>query len=222
MACLSRPGRLGDQPRRPVSCQVVPAPLQEHQQAILELDQVDQVDEEPDQPGRKTVQPQSANLCHGRRAANHRHAAAVAVAKRRRGPAAQSAGDQACRVGPLLHGHRSDAGQRPTVGLPGVGQIAQHEDLGMARDTQVRPDDHAALTVEFRAGRRRESGSQRRRLHARSPDDGPRRDRFRPLLVAQGHTIRPDVRHDRSGVNRHAQSFQRFAGGLGQLLIIGG
>src|SRR5262249_23877719 len=69
----------GDEPGGPAARDVVPRPLHQHQQAVLEADDVHQVDEQPCQPGEVTVEAHPAQVSDGTSTANGRHAALVLV-----------------------------------------------------------------------------------------------------------------------------------------------
>src|SRR5690349_10967181 len=51
-------------------------------------------------------------------------------------------------VTPLLHRYRRDTGQRPAVLLQ-ISQVADHENLRMSWNRQIRRNQHATLTVQL-------------------------------------------------------------------------
>src|SRR6185295_13495557 len=52
----------GDQPRATPAREVVERPLHEHEQSVLEADEVHDVHEEPEKPGRIAREPERAEL----------------------------------------------------------------------------------------------------------------------------------------------------------------
>ena len=70
----------------------------------------------------------------------------------------------------------------------------------MARDGEVRVDEHPPRAVELHT----ERASQRRGLHPRGPDDRVRGDD----LVADGHRVRGDGRHRLAETDVHAEPLQ--------------
>ena len=100
----------------------------------------------------------------------------------------------------------------PPCATPGVGRsschgcdrrVADHEDLRVARDRQVRLDDHPTDPIGLRPGRRRDLPRERRRLDPGRPQDRPRRDRLLravgrehadvPVVDLDDPRLRPDL-----------------------------
>src|SRR5919199_2373079 len=69
----------GNQLRPTLARQVVPGPLEEHQELIVEADQVVDVHKQPQEPGRESGQTQSAEICHPGVTADDRQIALVDV-----------------------------------------------------------------------------------------------------------------------------------------------
>ncbi len=63
-------------------------PADEDDDAVLEPDEVPEVDEQPRDPGDQAAQPQASDVSYRRRPTDRREIALVAVAERRRIPAA--------------------------------------------------------------------------------------------------------------------------------------
>ena len=120
----------------------------------------------------KPLQLQTEDLGDRGRTPDDRHAAFVEVMKRLGRVSGEPAPDRAGHVPALLHGDGADAGQRSAALVREEREIADHEDLGVARDGEVGLDHDAAVAVE----RHSEEGPDRRRRDARGPEHGRRVD----------------------------------------------
>ena len=104
------------------------------------------------------------------------------------GAPVQAREDRAGRVLAALDPALGDAGHGP-VRLPRLDRgVADHEDLRVAGDRQVRPDLDPARLVGLGAGRRRDLPRERRRLDAGRPQHRPGGDVLRPSPPAAGST----------------------------------
>ena len=90
-------------------------------------------------------------------------------------------------MAPLLDGGLRDAGERLAVGLGESREVADDEDLRMARDREVGSDRDASRAVERHAERARERG----REDAGRPEDRPGGD----PLAAHDDGVGSDVGH---------------------------
>ncbi len=151
---------------------------------------------------------QAADVGHGFVAADDGQQALVAVAERRRVLAQAAVAQHLGHVLPLLHSHLGHAGQRLTVLLI-VGQVADDEDVGVAGQRQVRPDDEATGAVLLRPGALGQHRAQRGSAHARTPQDGVGGNAG---LFAGGilddDVAGGDLGHQHAGAYLHAQSGQ--------------
>src|SRR3989304_7468055 len=82
-----------DQAYGPFIGQVVPAPVDQHQQPVAEADQPYQVHGQPDYPGDEAAELDTVDVRHSRGAADRRHAAAVFVDEALRRPSLERAPD---------------------------------------------------------------------------------------------------------------------------------
>src|SRR5437879_4174763 len=74
-----------NEPRPAVPGEIVPGPLHEHQQSVVELDEIHQMDEQPREPGEEATEAQAAGDVGDRGvAADDRHGAAIAIVEWRR------------------------------------------------------------------------------------------------------------------------------------------
>src|SRR5215207_6160612 len=126
---------------------------EEDDDPVREPDEIRDVDAEPERPGRETAlpseRPEPADVGDTRETADDGNVAVVAVAERLVRPA-----DDAGGVRTPLHRSLGDARCR-MVRLPWLDRrIADHEDLGMPRDRQVRLDQDAPRPICRGAGRR--------------------------------------------------------------------
>ncbi len=108
-------GLCGNQPRPTVASAVIARPLDEHQQAVLEGDQIGEVDKQPGQPRHPTCKVSLAQIGHSFSAPYDGHTATVAVAKMAQSVTTQTLVDQPGYVSALLYGHWRHAGR----GRPG-------------------------------------------------------------------------------------------------------
>lgn len=92
--------------------EVLEAPLDEDENAALELDDVDEVDEKPDKPGGKTGNVNAENVGDGGGASDDGHFAFVEVMEaRRRSFTCKTRGDDFCGEAAALDGDLGDAGE---------------------------------------------------------------------------------------------------------------
>src|SRR5258705_4894480 len=117
----------GNQSRPAIESQVLDRPLDENQNAALELDEVHQMDECPDEPSRKTRNMDTEDVRHRMPPANDGHVAFVEIFERRQVLCALYFPRNRLRgVGSLLHGHLSDARQWLPAGAWYQRQVANH------------------------------------------------------------------------------------------------
>ena len=153
------------------------------------------------------------DLGHRRDAADGRQRALVAVVERPQRLPSEGALDVPRRMNAFLNRRRRDARNEVAVVLAHRREVADDEDLGMAGDRQVRLREHAPGAVELDAERLR----QRRRLHARRPQDGPRGDG----LVAEADLFVVELRDDRVREDFDAEAPQLRFGLRGEIGRIG-
>src|SRR5205814_10162480 len=95
-------------------------------------------------------------LGHRRVAADGGHRPVVDVAERRRATAGNQTADLAAGMVALLEGDRRHLEVQLAVPVPGTGDVADHEDLGMIAKTEVAVDGDPAAGAERQPGGRRE------------------------------------------------------------------
>ena len=101
------------------------------------------MDQEPGPPGERARPRRFRKRRDARAAADDRQRSLVVVSERMERFPADRPRDVRRGLTPLLHGHRRDARQRLAV-LHQRGEIADHEDLRMARKGELRVDQDAA------------------------------------------------------------------------------
>src|SRR5271167_2378627 len=126
-----------DEPCRSVEGEVVPRPLQEHEEPVLEFDNVHKMNEQPHQPGRETRKADPAQVRHGGRPADGRHGSLIEVMERPRALAADPSLDDFGHVAALLYSWLCDSRQRLATLMAEVGEVADHKDLGTTRQAEV-------------------------------------------------------------------------------------
>ena len=98
-----------NQPCASLLGEVVPAPLEHHQQLVIKLDQVVNVNENPDQPSREAGKSESFQVHDGGIATDNREAAHVVVLKGRQIIALEPTSNELGNVLSLLHGNGSNS-----------------------------------------------------------------------------------------------------------------
>ena len=78
------PTAFGDEARATIECRIGPGPIQEDDEAVAEADQEPQMREAPEQPGRKPVSANAAEIGDRRLAADRGEIAEIRVAEGRR------------------------------------------------------------------------------------------------------------------------------------------
>src|SRR5205807_847550 len=138
----------GDEARAAIARDVVVDPLGEHEETVLELHQIHQVDENPREPREKAGDAYETEIGDGLVAADGRQVSLIEIVEGFVcGTPVDAGADEARYVAALLHGDGRDTGQWFAVLVAEDGKIADHKDFGVARDAQVRLDNHAAGAV---------------------------------------------------------------------------
>src|SRR5207244_9947088 len=88
-------------------------------------------------PCHETMHMQAAEIGDASIAPDNRQVPFVVIAKRWQGFLLQPPADERADIATLLDGHRRHTGQRFAILMSKMGQIANHENLGMARDAEV-------------------------------------------------------------------------------------
>jgi len=158
------------------------------------------VKQRPDEPGCRTTQAKSPALEKREVLADHRHAAAVEVAKRRAWRAlAQVCAQDPTDMAALLDRDLRDARQRAVV-LHHARRIADDEHVRMLREAQLSADAGAAGTIR----RHSESLDERRGLNAGRPEHRVALD----ALPANRYTERVDLLDHDPGANLDSEPVQ--------------
>jgi hypothetical protein len=125
-------GWAGDEPSATIEGEILEAPLNEDQDAILEFDNVDEVNEEPDQPRGKTGEMQTEDIGDSRGATNDRHVSFVDIVEARgrrfaSEPRVYDFGSKAA----ALNGDLGDAGEGTAILILRDSKISYNKDLRM-------------------------------------------------------------------------------------------
>src|SRR6266704_2972314 len=120
-----------------LACDVVPSPLKEHQQFVIEANQIVDMQKQPQYPCQETMPMPAAEIGDASIAPDDRQVPFVMIAKRWQVFRLHPLADELADIATLLDGHRRHAGQRFPILMGKMGQIANHENLGMARDGEV-------------------------------------------------------------------------------------
>ena len=140
----------GDEAGAAAEGQILEAPLDEDENAALELNDVDEVDKEPDKPGGKTEKVNAENVGNGSGAADDGHVAFVEVMEARgKSFTGQARGDNFCGEAAPLNGDLGDARKGLAILILGKGEIADNEDFRMAENGEVGLDLDAAGAIGF-------------------------------------------------------------------------
>src|SRR6266516_4159165 len=107
--------RARDQPRAAAMRREADEPADEHEDAVLEADEVEEMDEEPGDPGEEAAELQSPQVGDRGCASDSGEVALVVVAERPRATAANAVANDTGRVASLLHRHRGDTWQDGVV-----------------------------------------------------------------------------------------------------------
>src|SRR3954468_8016961 len=95
-----------DHASAPASREEAERPADQHEQPVLEPDQVPEVHHEPGDPCRESAQPRNVDVRHGPRPADRREVALIAIAERLGILTAQTGLDELGGVAALLHRNR--------------------------------------------------------------------------------------------------------------------
>ena len=207
-----------DQARAAAVGQERPRPADDHDEPVGEADQVRDVDPEPEQPGDEAAlpaeRPEPRDVGDPGEPADDRDLALVRVPERRRRLAGEAPTDRLAGIRAALDAALGDARDRPTLPPRHHGGVADDEDLGVAGDGQVGPDDDPSRPIGLGAGRLGRRLDEARHLDAGRPEHGPGRKAL--LRVAHREPDRPvvDVDDLRSGSDRDAQPFELALGRL--------
>lgn len=137
----------GDQAGATVERKIEEAPLDEDNNAALELDDVDEVNEEPDEPGNEAgdVDPENVGDCGS--PADDGHIAFVEILEGRKSAAGEASFDKFGGVFSALDGDLGNAWEWFPFRVEGSGQIAEDENFGMVGDSEIRIDHEAADAI---------------------------------------------------------------------------
>src|SRR2546421_7726066 len=126
-------------------------PADQHQEAVLESDQIPQVYDEPGDPGRKPAEPDPVQVCHRAGPADRRQVSLVAVAERLVRAPAQPRFHDIGGVAALLHCDGGDSRERlgPAIVVAHAHHVPQGEDPGAAGGGQIGRDGDAPGSIQL-------------------------------------------------------------------------
>src|SRR5437867_1603225 len=111
------------------------------------------MNEQPHQPRNESGKLKPADMSNCGCSSDNRHAAAIAVMKGSDTFSCDSVLKNSPDVLTLLHRHRCDTGKR-LAGLMGtIGEIADYEDLRIARKGEIRLNHNSSSPIQFDSGR---------------------------------------------------------------------
>jgi hypothetical protein len=96
----------GNQLGTTLACDVVPSPLKEHQQFVIEANQIGDVHKQPQYPCQETMQMQAAEIGDASMAPDDHQVPFIVLAKRLQVFLPQPLADEPADIATLLHGHR--------------------------------------------------------------------------------------------------------------------
>src|SRR5262245_21552779 len=204
-----------DHPAAPATGEEAEGPPDQHQDPVLEADQIEDVDAEPEEPRGEPTHFEALDVCDRARAADRGDVALVAVAERLVIAASLARPDDLGHVAPLLHRDGGDAQQvlRLPVLAADANHVAESEHLWMPRHCQIRCDRDASGPVHVRSRRLTEVPGERGGGHPGRPDH---RAGGNALLIVLGildrDAVLVDVHHGVSHERSHTEMLQRARG----------
>lgn len=193
-----------DEPRASLPCQERPHPLQENAQPEAGLCQEHDVYACPRQPCDRSPNVQLVPLQDGIALTDDGHGALVEVTKWRRfWFAGHAPVNQPARVATLLHRDLCDAAQWFAVLTERRG-VADHEDIRMSRQGEVRLNAHAPGAINVSV----QPFTRRRRRDTGGPDHRPASD----PLAGDNDTVVVDLIDPMSQPHLHSQLLEPLLG----------
>src|SRR5258705_8248717 len=180
----------GYQPRRPLVEEIIPRPVDQHEELVAKADQLNDVNPEPHHPRDKTARLHPKDIRDRRVAADRGERALIPIPERLERQPAQLALDVAGDRVPHLNRHRRDHRQRLAV-LLAIRRIADDEDLRVSHHLQRWLDRDAALPARGEAECAVEGGG----AHPSGPDDGLCGD---DLAAVEANAVSIIVRYTRA------------------------
>ena len=181
-----------------VPLEVVPRPVDEHDDPVAEADEEHEVQPQPAEPPERAAEADpEGQLGDGGAPADRGHGALVHVAERSGAFAGRPPDDRAGHVATALDRDRCELRIRGALRVGAAGEITDHEDLGVAGHGEVGVHRHLAAAGERQA----ERGAERIRPHARRPHHRPGRDRG---AVREVHGVGGDRRDRGAEADLHA------------------
>ena len=184
-------GGAGDEAGAAAEGEVLEAPLDEDENAALELNDVDEVDEEPDKPGGKTGNVNAEDVGDSGGASDDGHVAFVEVVETcRRRFSGEAGGNDFGGEAAALDGDLRDAGEGLVFFVQGVGEVADDENFGMAGDGEVGMHFDAADAIGFGVEAFGNFSGEGRGGDSASPENGARGERVVVIAVIVGRRRR--------------------------------
>jgi hypothetical protein len=212
----------GDQARATAEGEIEETPLDENENAALELDDVHEVDKKPDEPGRETRDVEAENIGDGSSAADDRHVPFVEVAKRRRSRLARkSSQDDLSSVVTPLNGNLGDAGEWLAFFVERMGQIAGDENIRETGNRQIGVDLDFAAAIGFSAGAGCYTAAKIGGVHATGPENGSRIITAGSVAVLVVHSCGVNLRDESVFADFDPKTRNQLLGFRGKIFRIG-
>jgi len=187
-------GRAGDEAGAAAEGEILEAPLDENENAALELNDVDEMDEEPNKPGGKTGNVNAENAGDGGGAADDGHVAFVEVVETCwRRFSGEARGYDFGGEAAALDGDLSDAGKRRAFVICGVSEIAHDENFGMSGNREIGLDFDAASAIGFSVEAFGNYSGEGGGGDATSPENGAGGEGVVMIAMLVGDTVVGDV-----------------------------
>src|SRR4051794_22511873 len=138
-----------DQLRATPACEEAEGPAEEHEQPVLEADEIEDVHAQPEQPGNRAGDPGDVEIRHRAGAADCGQVALVAVMEQRGGAATHAVRHEAAGVTALLDRRRRHAGQLPRLAVSAAyaHHVAERDDLRVSLQREIALHGHPARAV---------------------------------------------------------------------------
>ena len=190
-----------------------PEPFHQQRQAIFFIGHEGQVGHGPQPPGREARQLDPAQVGHGAKATQHRHAAEIKPGKGFVAAALQLGAN--VFGNPAAHLHRWTGHARQGFAIGGVlvaAEIAHHADFRVIGDGEIRLHQHPPAAVHLTAGGFGQLFAEMGGAHTSGPEHVGRLDRALTLRRGDQHFTGHDRLNPAVEAELHTHVLQLFGG----------
>src|SRR5579862_4837715 len=199
-------GDTGNEARSAAESHVLDGPLNENQDAALELDDVCEVNKSPYQPGRQAPKMYAENVGHRGCTSDDCNISFVEVIERCwLWFTFYFPNDRLRGVGPSLHGYLGHTLQGLPMFVDRESHIADNIDVGKIGNGQIRADLDPSATISFRTGTLRQRSGKWGYGYASGPYDGFCGQRLRGAIGLIAYSVLSELMHHRAHPGLHSQ-----------------